>query len=73
MSYISVDIDIDDIWSKVTDEELLHEVKKRELNIIKHTSSFKEMNLKEYICDKHGLPYSTDIETVKELLIKELK
>ena len=73
MSYISVDIDIDDIWNDVPDRDLLMEVEKRKLNIIKTHSYFKEMNLKEYICDKHGLPYSTDIETVKELLIKELK
>jgi len=61
---IDVDIDLDDIFDEITDDELLDEAKTRGLITATDASLSKTNNLKRKICDMLELQYTSSIDKI---------
>lgn len=71
--YVNVDIDIDEVISEATDEEIKDEAESRGFYVFDE-DPIKEVdiNLRQLLCDELGVNYHTPTNELLELLAKKI-
>lgn len=71
--YVNVDIDIDEVISEATDEQIKDEAEGRGFYVFDEDPTEKEdMNLRRLLCDELDVNYHTPTNELLELIAKKI-